>query len=66
MNFTSRLFNPQKQPPSQLYRPGLAKPFERPVLKRFINFEEILTRAHGKFKEQNKVLAYSVIIIIIY
>jgi len=29
-----------------------------------INFEEILSRAHGNFKEQNKVLESSLIVII--
>jgi len=31
-----------------------------------VNFEEIHSRAHGNFKDQNEVLDYSIIIIINY
>jgi len=35
------------------------------VRKLFINFKEILSRAHGNFEKQNKVLEPSTVIIII-
>ena len=39
------------------------EPFRGRVPKLSINFEEILTRAHGNVEEQNKVLESSTIII---
>jgi len=36
------------------------------VPKFFINFEEILSRFHGNFEEQNKVLESSTVIVIKY
>ena len=47
----------------QLHRPGLANLFEGCVPKFSINFEEILSCAHGNFEEKNKVLEPSIIII---
>ena len=45
------------------YKPGLANHFWGRVTKLSINFEEILSRAHDNFEEQNKVLEPYIIII---
>jgi hypothetical protein len=44
------------------YRPGMAN-FWGSFPKLFINFEEIVSSAHGKFEEQNKAFETSIIII---
>ena len=42
------------------------EPFWERVLKLSTNFEEIISRSHGNFEEQNKVLEPSIIIINAY
>jgi hypothetical protein len=42
---------------------GAGETFRGRVLKLSINFEEILSRASGKFEEENKFLESSIIII---